>query len=292
MALVLAGALSLQFGAALAASLFPMAGPLGVVTLRLGVAAVVLLAVARPAVRGYGRRDWAVVISFGLALAAMNASFYQAIDRVPLGVAVTLEFLGPLGLAVVGSRRLVDLVWVALAGTGVLLLGEAGTAGDAGSLDPLGVGFALLAGACWAAYILLAARAGARFPRADGLALAMAIGAVAVLPFGVVDAGAALLDTRVLLLGAGVALLSSVLPYTLELMALRRLSPGTFGVLMSLEPAVAALAGWLVLDQALGAWQSLAIALVVVAGAGAVRSGRPADAGPRSRPAAEEGADG
>ncbi|MFD8590324.1 DMT family transporter [Streptomyces sp. NPDC059637] len=277
--LVLGGALSTQFGAAVAALLFPAAGPLGVVVLRLAVAAVVLMVLVRPRLRGRSRADWGVVAAYGLVLAGMNAAIYQAIERVPLGVAVTLEFLGPLALAVVMSRRPLDAVWVVLAGAGVLLLARAesggGHGGAGGGLDPVGVAFALAAAVCWAGYILLAARAGARFPGTDGLALAMTVGALAVLPLGVADAGAALVEPRVLVLGAAVALLSSVLPYTLELFSLRILSTGTFGILMSLGPALAALAGWLVLGQALAWQQTAAIVMVVLAGAGSVRFSRP-----------------
>ncbi|MGW8064928.1 EamA family transporter [Streptomyces ziwulingensis] len=266
--LVLAGGLSVQFGAALAVSLMPRAGALGVVTLRLFVAAVVLLLICRPRLRGHSRADWGTVVVFGIAMAGMNGLFYQAVDRIPLGPAVTLEVLGPLALSVFASRRAVNLVWAALALAGVFLLGGGGF----GSLDPAGVAFALGAGAMWAAYIVFSARTGRRFPQADGLALAMAVGAVLFLPLGVAEAGAELIDPVTLALGAGVALLSSVLPYTLELLALRRMPAPTFAILMSLEPAIAAAAGFLVLDQALTATQSAAIALVIAASMGAVRT--------------------
>ena len=195
----------------------------------------------------------------------MNLSFYASIDRIPLGVAVTFEFVGPLGVAVFGSRRPLDLVWVGLAACGILLLSDFGS----GDLDGLGVALALLAGAFWAAYILVAARVGQNIPGNDGLAIAMAVAAVLLIPVGVADAGADLLQPAVLAVGAAVALLSSVIPYTLELEALRRLPAGVFGVLMSLEPAVAALAGFVVLGEALGARELVAIALVAAASAGA-----------------------
>lgn len=263
--MVLGGAFSLQFGAAFAALLFAWVGPLGAVTLRLVIAAVILLALVRPRLRGHTRTDIAVVVGFGLVLATMNSCYYEAIDRLPIGVAVTFEFLGPLGLALATSRRLVDLIWVGCAAAGVLLLGGGAPHG----LDLVGVVFALLAACCWASYILLNAQTGRRFPKADGLALAMPVGAVAILPFGALTAGGSLLIPHAVGLGALIALMSSALPYSLELLALRRIRPGTFGILMSLEPAVAALAGGIVLGQQLGHWQLVAIALVVLASAGA-----------------------
>ncbi|MFD6812329.1 EamA family transporter, partial [Streptomyces anthocyanicus] len=202
-ALVVAGGLSVQFGSAVAVLLMPRAGALGVVTLRLVLAALVLLLVCRPKVRGYGRADWGTVVAFGAAMAGMNILFYQSIDRIPLGAAVTLEVLGPLVLSVVASRRLVNLLWAGLAFGGVALLGGGGFDG----LDPLGAGFALAAGAMWAAYIVFSARTGRRFPQADGLALAMAFGAVLSLPLGIAEAGGALVVPSTIALGLGVALL-------------------------------------------------------------------------------------
>lgn len=265
--LVFAGGISVQFGGALAVMLMPRAGALGVVALRLAVAAVVLLAVCRPRLRGYSRADWGTVAVFGVTMAAMNGLFYQAVDRIPLGAAVTLEVLGPLALSVLASRRLINLVWAGFALAGVFLLG-----GGIGDLDPLGAAFALGAGAMWAAYIVFSARTGRRFPQADGLALAMAVGAVLFLPLGLVESGGKLLDPVTVGLGAAVALLSSVLPYTLELLALRRLPASTFAVLMSLEPAIAATAGFFLLAQTLTPTQALAITLVIVASMGAVRT--------------------
>jgi inner membrane transporter RhtA len=238
------------------------------VALRLAVAAAVLLVVCRPRLRGYSRADWFTVVVFGVTMAGMNGLFYQAIDRIPLGPAVTLEVLGPLALSVLASRRAVNLIWAGLALAGVFLLGGGGF----DELDPLGVAFALGAGVMWAAYIVFSARTGRRFPQADGLALAMAVGALLFLPLGIAESGTKLLDPVTLGLGAGVAVLSSVLPYTLELLALRRLPASTFAVLMSLEPALAATAGFLILDQALSTAQALAIALVIAASMGAVRT--------------------
>lgn len=264
--LVLAGGVSVQFGGALAVTLIPRAGALGVVTLRLFVAAVVLLLVCRPRLHGHSRADWGTVVVFGVSLAAMNGFFYQALGRIPLGAAVTLEVLGPLALSVLVSRRAVNLVWAGLALTGVFLLGGGGF----GNLDLVGVAFALSAGAMWALYIVFSARTGRRFPQADGLALAMAVAAVLCVPLGIVESGTKLLVPATLGLGAGVAMLSSVLPYTLELLALRRMPAATFAVLMSLEPAVAATAGFLVLGQALTVPQAVAITLVIAASMGAV----------------------
>ncbi|MFD9495502.1 DMT family transporter [Streptomyces sp. NPDC060005] len=266
--LVLAGGISVQFGGALAVSLMPRVGALGVVSLRLLVAAIVLIAICRPSVRGHSRADWNTVIVFGLTMAAMNGLFYQAVARIPLGPAVTLEVLGPLALSVITSRRAVNLLWAGLALGGVFLLGGGGFS----SLDPAGVAFALGAGAMWAAYIVFSARTGRRFPQADGLALAMVVAAVAFLPLGIAGSGTRLLVPTTIALGAAVAVLSSVLPYTLELLALRRLPASTFAILMSLEPAVAATAGFLVLDQSLSLPESLAIALVIAASMGAVRT--------------------
>ncbi|MFD6229957.1 DMT family transporter [Streptomyces sp. NPDC060232] len=272
-ALVISAGISVQFGAALAVMIMPRAGAAGVVTLRLAAAAIVLLLLCRPKVRGYTRSDWGTVVAFGVAMAGMNGLFYQAIDRIPLGPAVTLEVLGPLALSVVVSRRLVNLLWAGLALGGVVLLSGHGGGGlGFGSLDPLGAAYALGAGAMWAAYIVFSARTGRRFPQADGLALAMAAAAVLSLPLGVIEAGSDLLVPSTLALGVGVAVLSSVLPYTLELLALRRMPAPTFAILMSLEPAIAATAGFLVLNQALSALDAAAIALVIAASMGAVRS--------------------
>ncbi|MDI1455348.1 EamA family transporter [Streptomyces sp. ATE26] len=266
--LVLAGGISVQFGGALAVTLMPRAGALGVVTLRLLAAAVVLLVVCRPRLRGHSRADWGTVVVFGVAMGGMNGLFYEAVARIPLGPAVTLEVLGPLALSVLASRQAINALWAALALAGVFLLGGGGFS----DLDTAGVAFALGAGAMWAAYIVFSARTGRRFPQADGLALAMAVAALLFLPLGIAEAGSRLLNPTTVALGSAVALLSSVLPYTLELLALRRLPAHTFAVLMSLEPAIAATAGFLVLGQALSVTQAAAIALVIAATIGAVRT--------------------
>jgi inner membrane transporter RhtA len=261
---------SVQFGAALARTLFDEAGPAGTVLLRVAFAALVLAVLWRPTLRGHSAAEWRLVAGFGLSLATMNLFFYESIDRIPLGLAVTFEFVGPLGVAVAGSRRRLDLAWVALAAGGIVLIAAPGTDG----LDPLGVAFALLAGGCWAAYILLSARTGRAFPQGSGLALAMCVAALLLVPVGLPAAGPALLDAEVLLIGAAVAMLSSAIPYSAEFEALRLMPEHVFGVVLSLEPAVAALAGWLVLDQALGLREVAGIALVTAAVAGAVAGTR------------------
>ncbi|WP_442811801.1 EamA family transporter [Streptomyces sp. NBC_01288] len=266
--LVLAGGISVQFGGALAVTLMPRVGALGVVTLRLLVAAVVLLVICRPSLRGHSRADWSTVVVFGITMAAMNGLFYQSLARIPLGPAVTLEVLGPLALSVLTSRRALNAVWAGLALAGVFLLGGGGFS----SLDPVGVAFALGAGAMWATYIIFSARTGRRFPQADGLALAMVVAAVVFLPLGIAESGTKLLNPTTIALGSAVAILSSVLPYTLELLALRRLPSSTFAILMSLEPAVAATAGFLILHQALSVPEAMAITLVIAASMGAVRT--------------------
>lgn len=266
--LVLAGIVSVQLGAALATELFAATGPAGAVSLRLFFAGVVLLVFWRSSLR-IERRAVPVVLGYGAVLALMNFTFYEAIDRIPLGMAVTLEFLGPLAVALAGSRRWIDPVWAALAGGGVLLLTRA-----AGHVPWTGVLLALGAATCWACYILLGARLGEKTSGGGGLALAMAFGGVLTAPVGIAGAGTALLHPAVLLAGFGVAMLSSVLPYSVELEALRRIPPRVFGVLMSLEPAVAAIAGLLVLGQRMNLPQWAGIVCVVAASAGATRTGR------------------
>ncbi len=264
--LVLTAIVSVQFGGALAATLIPLVGAAGSVALRLVLAAAVLLAVARPRLRGRTRADWLTVCAFALVLGLMNLAFYSSLALLPLGVAVTIEFVGPLVLATVLSRRLRDLVAVAGAALGVVLISGALTV-PWDQLEVTGILLALTAGACWAAYILLSARTGTRFAQLDGLAIAMAIAALVVAPLGLATAGSALLSWDALWRGAGIALLSSVLPYSLELIALRRLSARVFGVLLSLEPAVAAVAGLVVLGQRLTPPQLVGLACVMAASA-------------------------
>ena len=266
--LVLLGIGSVQLGAAIAKGLFDSLGPGGTVFLRISLAALVLLLLWRPKLGGYGRRGYGFAVAFGLVLAGMNLSFYLAIDRIPLGVAVTLEFVGPLSVAIFGSRRLLDGLWAALAALGIVLLAPLNVLGNS-DLDPVGVTFALLAGCLWACYILLSARVGSVFPGGAGLALSLAVGTVVLLPVGMANAGYALLDPWFLLAGLGVALLSSAVPYSLEMQALRRLPTRVFGVLMSLEPAVATLIGFAVLNEVLDLRDVAAVVLVTAAAAGA-----------------------
>jgi inner membrane transporter RhtA len=268
--LVLASIASVQFGAAFAKTLFDELGAGGTVFLRTLVAAVVLAIIWRPRVAGHDRRDLGLAVVFGLVLATMNFAFYSSLERIPLGIAVTFEFIGPLGVAVFGSRRPLDVLWVVLAAAGILLLGDFG----GGDLDRLGVALALFAGVLWAAYILLSARVGQAFPDGAGLALAMVVATVPLAPVGVADAGAQLLVPGLLLAGIAVGVLSSAIPYALELEALRTVPVAVFGVLMSLEPAVAALAGFVVLDEGLVSREVVAIALVVMASAGAAWGAR------------------
>jgi inner membrane transporter RhtA len=270
--LVLAAACSVQGGAAVAKSLFPQLGPPGVVFLRLAFGSAALWAIARPQLRKRPRADLRLLGALGIVLVSMNITFYEALDRVPLGIAVTVEFLGPLAVAVLGSRRAVDLVWVALAGGGVALLAQ----GRGESVHAVGIVLAATAGFFWALYILLSVRVGQRFAGAGGLAPAMALGALLMAPWGIYSAGHHLRDAQVVGAAVGVGLLSSALPWSLELEALRRLPAHVFSVVLSLAPAVAALAGLLFLNEHLRPRAWVAIALVVVASAGAAGHRRPA----------------
>jgi inner membrane transporter RhtA len=263
---VLVGILSVQVGAAVAKQLFGVVGSTGMVALRLIFAALVLLAVWRPTLR-MSRRAWWAVVGYGVVLGAMNLCFYLALARAPLGIVVTIEFLGPLAIALAGSRRWLDGLWALLAAGGVVLL-----AGGRGDLQLAGMLFALATAVCWGLYILLTATLGRHTTEGGGLAIGMAIAAAIAVPAGVVESGSALLDPWVLVLGLAVALLSSVIPYSLELEALRRIPPRVFGVLMSLEPAVAALIGLLVFGEILQPLQWLAVLCVVAASAGATRA--------------------
>jgi inner membrane transporter RhtA len=265
-ALVVVAVSTLQVGAAFAVTLFDELGTAGTALLRLVIAAIVLWALWRPRLSGHARGELAVAVAFGLTLGTMNWAIYESMQRIPVGVAVTIEFAGPLGLAVALSRKALDLVWVGLAAAGILLLTS--PFGSSG-LDSAGVGFALLAAAAWAAYIPISARTGKLFPGGRGLAIAMAVGALLVAPAGIAQGGERLLEPALLASGAVVALASSVIPYSLELESLRRIPARVFGVLMSLEPAVAALAGFIVLGQSLGGSDLLAIGLVVAASSGA-----------------------
>ena len=266
--MVVTAVVSVQLGSAAATTLFDQVGPAGAVFYRLLFAAILLLAIWRPVPMEAGRDGFLLAVAFGVTLAGMNLCFYEALDRIPLGIAVTFEFAGPLVVGLLGSRRALDLVWVGCAAAGVLLLTR-----PSGSASAAGIGFALLAGAFWATYILLSARIGRAFPGGRGLALAMVIAAVVMVIPGTVAAGGDLLDPGAAAVGAAAGVLSSVIPYSLELEALRRIAVGTFGVLMSLEPAVAALIGLIALGQDLATVDVVGIGLVVVASAGVLGSG-------------------
>jgi inner membrane transporter RhtA len=255
---------SVQIGATVARRAFDSLGPTGTVFLRVLFGALILLVLARTRRPSFAPPQWRAVLLFGLIIAAMNLCFYQAIARIALGIAVTIEFIGPLAVAVIGSRKPVDFLWAAMAGGGVVLLSLTG-----GSVTPLGVLFALGAAVGWACYIVLSQRVGQLVPGPDGLALALAVGGLALAPIGIAAAGTRLLDWRNLGLGAVVAVLSSAIPFSLEFAALRRLPRQVFGILMSLEPAMGAAAGFLFLGQQLGIREMLAIALVMAASIGA-----------------------
>jgi len=270
-ALVLLGIVSVQLGSAVAKQLFDAVGSFGTVALRLFFAAAVLMLLWRPSPR-LDRRTWTVVLGYGITLGAMNLCFYLALARIPLGIAVTVEFLGPLAVALLGSRRWLDAFWAVLATGGVVLLLE-----GRGDLNLTGFLFALGAGICWGLYILVGAALGRRTTEGNGLALGMAVAALMAVPFGVVESGTALLQPWVLVAGLGVALLSSVVPYTLDLEALRRMPARVFGILMSLEPAMAALIGLVVLGESLRPTQWIAVLCVVAASAGATRGARQED---------------
>lgn len=277
--LVLTGIASVQIGAALAKNLFGVVDPTAMVWLRLTTAAVVLTVVVRPRLRGRSGTDWLVMLGYAITLAGMNWAIYHSFARIPLGVAVTIEFLGPLTIAVLGSRRLLDLLWVGLAGAGVVLLGLGpllsrlvGVA--AVPLDPVGIALAVLAACCWAGYIMLGGRLGHRWSGVSGLAMASVVGAVLMTAPALLPADRAWLDPYVIMIGVAVGLLSSVVPYSLELVALRRLRPSTFGILMSLEPAAAAIAGAVILREWLSPVQLVAMMLVVAASVGAARAAR------------------
>lgn len=266
--LVIVGLVCQEVGAAVAVTVFPQVGPTGMVALRLFFSAVVLMVVFRPRLRGRSRGDWLTVIAFGLVLAIMNTLFYAALTYLHLGVTLTLEILGPLILSVVISHRASSWLWALLAFGGVALLSRGGFT----DLHPIGVLLALGAGAMWVGYILLSGRTGQRFSRLDGLAIAMSVGAIVTVPFGVVTAGPAIVRPEVILLGLAVALLSSAIPYGLELLALRRMPASTFSILLSLAPGLAAIAGYLILGQTLELLDVAAIVLVVIASMGAVRA--------------------
>jgi inner membrane transporter RhtA len=264
--LVILSVCSTQVGAALAKDLFTALGSVGTVALRVGFAALVLFIFWRPRIRGYTRTAYVNCFLFGLALAAMNFCFYSALAHIPLGVAVTLEFVGPLGVAVLGSRRLLDVLWVAMAGTGIVCLAP----WTGATFDLFGMMLALTAGGCWAAYIILSARVGRSIPGVSGLALAMGVAALLLIPLGVANSGVKLFEPRFLMIGVGIALLSSVIPYSMEIEALRRLPTRVFGLLMSMEPAIAALVGLIFLGETIGLRSLFAMVLITIATVGTI----------------------
>jgi inner membrane transporter RhtA len=265
--LVLLSIVSMQLGAAFAKSLFPQVGPAGMVFMRVGFAAISLFALCRPTWTPQIQQRFGLLVSFAVVLSLMNLSFYAAIDRIPIGVAATLEFVGPLGLAALKSQRWLDRLWVVLAAIGVLLLAPIHQA----ALDGWGVLFALTAALFWALYIVLSAQVGKVVSGVEGLCWAMVIGGTLLAPVGILSAGSALLQPKLLAIGFVVAMLSSMLPYSLEMIALKTLPVNVFGVLKSLEPMSAAVAGLLVLRETLTVQSMLAIVLVSLAAAGTSR---------------------
>ena len=263
----IAAMLLIQTGASLAKGLFPPVGAAGATTLRLAFASLMMLAMWRPWRARVGVRERPYILAYGLVLGVMNLTFYAALSRIPLGIAVALEFTGPLGLALVSSRRRLDFIWVGVASLGVYELLPLGA--SAGALDPLGVTLALLAGVFWALYIVFGQKAGAG-GSGPALGYGTVIAAVVVAPFGIAQAGGAMLSMAVLPTAVLVALLSSALPYSLEMMSMTRLPARTFGILMSVEPAIGALAGFLMLREHLSMLQLLAIVMIIVASAGTI----------------------
>jgi inner membrane transporter RhtA len=280
---IVLGMISVQCGAALAKGLFPVLGPIGTVGLRIGLSALILLAAFRPRLTSLSAAHWRAVIPYGLVLGVMNMLFYLSLSRIPLGLAVTVEFSGPLAVAVFGSRKAVDLLWVVLAGAGIALITPWS---GASSVDPVGVVLAAAAGACWAAYILLGGRVSRALPGGAAVAVGMMVAAIIAVPIAVAMSGFTNLTPGSFGAGIGVALLSSAIPYTLEMIGLKAIPARTFGILMSLEPALAAFAGLIFLSEMLTRPQWLAVALVIAASAGSTLTSRRTD---RNGADAEEG---
>jgi inner membrane transporter RhtA len=279
---VLVAMLSIQLGASLAKGLFPVLGAQGATALRLTFAALLLLAFWRPWRKKLTGREVRSVMMYGVALGTMNLAFYLALARIPLGIAVAIEFTGPLAVALLSTRRALDFVWALLAVAGILLILPLSEASQA--LDPLGVVWALVAGTCWALYILFGQRAVETVHGGTATSLGMVAAALVAVPFGVVHAGRALLDVSLLPAGLGVAVLSSALPYSLEMIALKALPTRTFGILMSLEPALAAMSGLLFLHEKLTVVQWAAIGCIILASAGSAASSRQAAVAPEAAP--------
>lgn len=267
-ALTVVAIVTVQLGAAIAKSLFDVAGSSGVVVLRTFIGALVFLVIVRPRLRGYTRRTYGFLALYGATITFNMLTFYGAIDRIPLGITVAIAFAGPLALSVIGSRRALDLVWVALAVAGILLLSPITDV----TLDPLGIGLAFACAVAWAAYILLTQRAGNIMQGNTALALGTCAAAVFAAPFGAGQAAAVLTSPTLIGVAILVALMTLVIPVWLEFVALKRLSSRVFGLLMSLEPVAATLIGWIILHETLGIVQIAGIAMVTVAAAATTRS--------------------
>lgn len=261
---VLLAIISVQCGAAIAKTLFPAIGAAGTASIRIGVSALILLLAYRPNLKAITPAQWKIVIPYGLSLGAMNLIFYFAIERIPIGLAVTLEFMGPLLVAIIGSKRLIDYCWVLLAAMGIVLI--APWTND--RLDILGVVFALLAGALWAAYIVLGGKISKIMNGGQAVSTGMLFAAILILPFGFLENGLANLTPKLFGMGVALALLSSAIPFTLEMKALGQLPPRTFSILMSLEPAAASICGFIFLQENLSFYEILAVLCVVIASAG------------------------
>ena len=261
---VLFAIISVQSGAAIAKTLFPAIGAAGTASLRIGISAIILLAVYRPNLLKITPNQWKIVIPYGLSLGAMNLIFYLAIERIPIGLAVTLEFIGPLVVAVIGSKRLIDYLWVLLAAIGIVLIAPWSNNG----IDLLGVLFALLAGALWAAYIVLGTKVSKIMKGGDAVATGMLFASVLIVPFGILENGLNNLTPTFLYLGIALALLSSAIPFTLEMKALAQLPARTFSILMSLEPAAASIFAFIFLQEYLTFNEILAVVFVVIASVG------------------------
>jgi inner membrane transporter RhtA len=261
---VLLAIISVQCGAAIAKSLFPTIGAAGTASLRIGISAIILLLAYRPNLKAITPKQWKIVVPYGLTLGAMNLIFYMAIERIPIGLAVTLEFIGPLLVAIIGSKRLLDYCWVLLAAAGIVLIAPWSNE----SIDPIGVLFALLAGALWATYIILGGKVSKIMHDGQAVATGMLFGAVLILPFGLYENGLVNLTPSFFGMGVALALLSSAIPFTLEMKALGQLPPRTFSILMSLEPAAASICAFLFLQENLSFYEILAVVCVVVASAG------------------------
>lgn len=265
--LLLLAIISVQFGSALAKSLFAELGPWGVVSLRVSFSTLILFTLWRLKWHSQIRQNFKLIVAFGIVFAMMNSCFYAAIDRIPLGIAIALEFTGPLGLAILKSQRWLDGLWALLAAIGIILL----TPLSGATVDGWGVILALLAGIFWALYIVLSAKVGQRLAGIEGLAWALAVSSVILLPIGIIQAGSALLNPKLLLMGAGVAMLSTTLPYSFEMMALREIPIKVFGIMLSIEPMVGVIAGFLILQETLSVRSLIACTLVCIAAAGSAK---------------------